>query len=242
MLFGSALHAVLAEYHFSIVRDEVLSRDDLISGLVKAWQERWGSENVTLKESESESKLLDLLVQLLDLYLAIPVTSKIIAVEKQYWVPLVTSNGAILEKPLLAITDLLVQDNDRLSVVEFKTSSRQYSESEVQCSLQATSYAHAVHSKFDIMPQVEYTVFVKTKSPKIQQLSTPRSETEVHRLGDIVQQIGDAIDSSVFFPIENPMNCSGCSYLNECRRWVGQSKEETFEKLGNIPTGVLSAC
>jgi hypothetical protein len=45
---------------------------------------------------------------------------------------------------------------------------------------------------------------------KVQRLTTTRESSEFARLGDLVQTIERSTELGIFYPIENPMNCSNC--------------------------------
>ena len=121
--------------------------------------------------------------------------------------------------PLVAITDLLTETEGELTVREFKTSGRAYSASDVESSLQPTCYTHAIRETLGRDANVEYTVLVKTKTPKIQRIQTSRYADDCGRLGDLVQSIQRAVDLGIFYPVESPMNCSTCPYREPCRNW-----------------------
>ena len=93
---------------------------------------------------------------------------------------------------------------------------------DVSSSLQPTCYVHAVRECLGQEPSVEYTVLVKTKTPKVQRLQTSRYAEDCGRLGDLVQSIQRAVDLGIFYPVESPMNCTTCPYRQSCRDW-GQS-------------------
>ena len=226
MVLGSAVHSALAFYHQAIASQQTVDRSQVIEIIVQSWNDRSNRETIEFKEGESQSQLIDQSISLIELYLTEPPPSNIIAIEKPLWVPIITSSGQVLEKPLLAIADLITRPNEQVIVEEFKTSGRSYSESEVAMSLQATCYVHAVSSKFDEVPDVQFTVFVKTKTPKLQRLSTFRSPSELERVGDLILEISTSIDARLFYPIESPMNCSGCSFRTECKLWRSSRKIE----------------
>jgi hypothetical protein len=93
----------------------------------------------------------------LEAYLQEPPPLEIVAVERTYLVPLLTSEGQYLEKPLMAVVDLLTQEGGQLKVHEFKTSGRAFGQAEVETSLQATFYANAVFQTFEELPPIEFT-------------------------------------------------------------------------------------
>jgi|GEM_PF-2473050 len=86
-----------------------------------------------------------------------------------------------------------LRNNKELTVREFKTAARAYSEIETESSLQPTCYVNAVQEVFGQSATVEYTVLIKTKTPKIQRLAAARNEADLGRLGDIIENIERAV-------------------------------------------------
>jgi CRISPR/Cas system-associated exonuclease Cas4 (RecB family) len=166
-------------------------------------------------------------VALLEAYWQEPKPTEIIAVEEPLLVPLVTSSGDVLEKPLVTVIDLLSRNEEELVIDEFKTSSRKYSEAEAESALQASCYVHAVRERYDESASVRYTVLVKTKTPSIQRITTVRIQDDFRRIGDIVQTIERAINAQAFYPVESPMNCSSCCFRSQCREWQGNTLRST---------------
>jgi putative RecB family exonuclease len=179
-------------------------------------------------------------VSLIELYLKEPPPDHIIAFEQEILAPLHNSRGEYLETPLLAVADLITEGNEELTVQEFKTSGRAYSEMEAETSLQPTCYVNAVQETFGHPATVEYTVLVKTKTRKIQRLRAVRHEDDLARLGDIVENIERAIEAKVFYPVENPLNCSTCPYRQPCREW-GRAEHTELVQL-NIKSNGATAC
>jgi CRISPR/Cas system-associated exonuclease Cas4 (RecB family) len=144
--------------------------------------------------------------------------------------PVLNSAGVYLERPLLVVPDLITrQEHDTPNVVEIKTSGRAFSDSEVATSLQPTAYGHAVHELSGKEPGLEYVVLVKTRTPKVQRVEAVRTNSDFGRLGDIIGAVERAIDAGSFFPVESPLNCSGCAYFRECRSWTGPGTSNSGE-------------
>jgi CRISPR/Cas system-associated exonuclease Cas4 (RecB family) len=176
-----------------------------------------------------EENLLATGVGLVEVYLEQPIPGPIMAVEQPMWVPLTDSTGEVLEKPLFVVPDLISSSPDQtLTVHEIKTAARAYSEADVASSLQATCYAHALHEVEAIEPQVEFVVLVKTKTPKLQRITTHRDDADFARLGDLARTVERGITAGVFYPVENPMNCSGCPYFRPCREWTPSNATSTY--------------
>ena len=70
-------------------------------------------------------------------------------------------------------------------------------------------------------PAVEFTVLVKTKVPKVQKILAIRTISDYQRLGDVIGVVEKAVEAGVFYPVESPINCSGCPFYRPCREWSG---------------------
>ena len=195
LALGATVHHSLAEFHRSIQQGRILKSEQVHDVLVTAWEEIEDREPIQYKDGEDRDKSLGQAIALMDLYLQEPTPECVVAVEEPLLVPLFNSQGEALEKPLLAIPDLITREEAELTVKEFKTSGRRYGELETDASLQASCYAHAVQDRYDEQPRVRYTILVKTKTPQIQHLETVRNEADIVRLGDVVQAVDRAIQA-----------------------------------------------
>ncbi len=119
--------------------------------------------------------------------------------------------------------DLVVGTNSGVEIVEFKTTSKVYSQLEVDLSLQPGFYLGALQHLGVDSVSLRYGLMVKTKKPKYVERTTTRDHLHFCRLGDIVEQIETGIQNRVFFPIASPMSCSSCSYVRECKDWKSGS-------------------
>ncbi|MBR9802913.1 PD-(D/E)XK nuclease family protein [bacterium] len=231
LVLGSAIHNALAVYHQYLMEKKEPVEQQIRQEFFETWLLRTEERKVEFKANESQEDLIEQGLALLKLYLEEPPPQNIVAIEQRFLVPLHNSEGEYLETPLLAFTDLITKEADVLKVTEFKTSGRSYGDFEVESSLQATCYVNAVIETTGQMPTVEYAVLVKTKTPKLQRLKTSRTEDDLGRLGDLVQNVERAVANEIFYPIETPLNCSTCSYRQECRAWKpkGTQSEAAIE-------------
>ena len=221
MALGSAVHEGLAEYHRQLMADRKVTTGQVQSTFLKSWSQQERERPIQYRDGESRNQIIEQGVALLEVYQNEPPPENILAVEERMIVPLTNSQGQFLEKPLVAVIDLLSHDEDELLVTEFKTSGRRYHELEADTTLQASCYANAVRERYDRTPKVRYTVLVKTKTPAVQNLVTTRTDADLGRLGDVVQAVELAITAEAFYPIESTMNCSGCPFFKPCREWRG---------------------
>ena len=240
-VLGSSVHAALAVYHRNLRAGEPTPTHRLQEAFLASWDEESSRFDVLSEERRTHDDNVALGISLIELYLKEEPPSNIVAVESPLLVPIINSAGDYLEKPLLVVPDLVTrQGDDSLSVREIKTSGRAYSESEVAASLQPTCYGHAVHELTGIEPTVEYTVLVKTRTPRLQKVEAVRAIPDYHRLGDLIQAVERSIDAQSFFPVESPLNCSGCHFFRECRSWTGMKIPNSADHVvSNIEEGSL---
>lgn len=219
LILGSAVHEALATFHSGLLDGQAPELPDVQKAFVEGWSRRESCESVSYGKGESSEVLIEVGKSLLVEYLKSPTIGEIVSIEHRVLVPLRDSNGTFIEKPLMAIADLIVSLEGRLKVVEFKTAAKSYSQNDVDRSLQATCYSNLVMSEFDAEADVEFTVLVKTKKPKLQRLSTTRNESDFRRLGSLVDHVSQSVEAGRFFPNESPMNCSTCPFQSQCKQW-----------------------
>jgi putative RecB family exonuclease len=225
-VLGSAVHAALASYHRSLQTYRTISSDCVVTALVDAWNERASEKPVIHREGETSEGCVAQGVALIELYLKEPPPEGIVAVEHEMIVPIHNSHGEFLENPLVAVTDLIMANSTDLIVTEFKTGSRAYSIADIQTSLQPLCYVHAATETFGKPASAEFTILVKTKSPKIQKLRAPQTHGDAGRLGDIVESVERGIRANAFYPVESPLNCSTCPFRGPCREWSRRSDSQ----------------
>lgn len=241
LVLGSAVHAALAEYHNRLLYRRECSGHDIQETFLGTWKGREEQRPIKYRRGEERTKAIDQGVALLEMYLNEPPPERIVGVEQEFTVPLHNSRGEILEKPLVAVLDLLCEDGDEFKVVEFKTSGRRFSEAEAATSLQVTCYLNAIREKYDRPASLHYKVLVKTKTPQIQDIKVERTPEDISRLGDLVEVVERAIAAKVFYPVENVMNCSTCPFREPCRQWQGSTGSHV-ELTEDIRTEESIAC
>ncbi|REJ91797.1 MAG: PD-(D/E)XK nuclease family protein [Planctomycetota bacterium] len=240
LALGSAVHAALAAYHEQLLQGGRIVQHQIEDELLAAWRAIDEDRPIRLGEGESTVELIDLGLSLLEAYLREPPPENIVAVEQQVVVPLFNSQGAVLEKPLVVVLDLLCRDQQSLMIVEFKTSRRRYSELDLKTALQANCYVHAVRERSDWPVKLQYTVLVKTKTPQVQTLTDDCPEFESGRLGDTIEAVDRAIQAGAFYPVESPLNCSTCPYHAPCRDWQRKSRTTVVDLNTSVAREAIS--
>ena len=228
LALGSAVHAALAAHHRGIQSGQPLQAKEIETAFLEAWQEKRTFEVIQYGDSQTEEAVINQGVALLQAYLnSEQPPQEIIAVEKELVAPIHDSTGEYLEKPLIAVIDLMARQQDSIKITDFKTSSRAYSELEANTSLQGTCYVHAAFESLGELPSFEYVVLIKTKTPRVQHVAVERTPTDFGRLGGLVKTVDRAVEAGIFYPIESPLNCSGCSFYPSCREWGTQPQLDT---------------
>ena len=231
LVFGSAIHDALAGHHQRIRLGKEASEQNLKADFLESWNFRTTDQQITFKAKESASGLVGKGQALTELYSKEEPPADVIAVEERVLVPLCDSSGNILERPLAATCDLISGTPEQTTVTEFKTAAKAYSVFDVESSLQPSCYTQSALSTLDRWVSVEFVVFTKTNTPKIQRLKTSRSQEDLDRLGDVAKNVERAVENQIFYPVESPMNCSGCPFRQECRDWrstkpINQQEQE----------------
>jgi putative RecB family exonuclease len=228
-VLGASIHAALAFHHRKLKAREVVAAHQVHDTFLAAWENQTSQFEVVYdKRSAADNHALG--IALIEVYLQEPPPANIVAVEAPMLTPITNSRGEVLEKPLLVVLDLITRQDDGIpKIVEIKTTSRAYSDSEVATSLQPSCYASALYELTGQEPLIEYAVLVKTKAPKVQRIEAIRTIPDFRRLGDIIEAVERGVESEVYYPIESPLNCSSCPYFRECRGWTGPGSSKSGE-------------
>jgi len=125
-----------------------------------------------------------------------------------------------VEVPVIGYIDMI---NEDMTPIDFKTSSRRWTQKRADNDLQATFYIAGMHSqgliKSDQFPYpFEYHVFTKTKNPEVQVLRTYRTAEQVLELFELIKMVWDAMKSQMYLPNPNGWQCSEkyCSFWQHC--------------------------
>lgn len=220
-VLGSSIHAALADYHRSLARDQPIPSKHVHQSFLTSW-DRQAGDLVVVSDRRSVDDSLSLGIALIDRYLDEPPPTNILGVEVSMLAPITNTGGEVLERPLMVVMDLISRLEDGTPrIVDLKTTSRAYSDSEVATSLQPTCYASALYELTGEEPLVEFVTLVKTRTPKVQRIEAVRTIADFGRLGDLIGVVEQAVAANIFYPVESPLNCSGCPYFRECRSWTG---------------------
>lgn len=242
VVLGSAVHVAIAEYHRDLSKGTMATPENYAEKVETEWKRAEAALPVIYRDGEYRDGLIEKAKSLVSIYLREPPPEDIIAVEEPMMTPIVDSAGEILEKPLVAIADLIYGAKvGSVRIAELKTAARPYSDADVQTTLQATCYAHAIEHALGKPASVEFVVLVKTKTPRVQRLTTSRTDEDFGRLGDLVRTIDRIVDAGAYYPVESPMNCSSCQYRAPCKSWRGGSPTTNGREMPRLSVDQVEA-
>jgi len=122
-----------------------------------------------------------------------------------------------LSKPLIGEFDLVVVDGGDETIVDWKTASAKWPAGKTDRDLQATAYCFAYNQVHGRTPLFRFDVFTKAKAPAHHQFYTYRSQDDFERFVFLAGQIEKAVNTGIFLPVENCMNCTECAFGSRCK-------------------------
>ena len=226
LVFGSAIHASVEFYFTQQLAGEV---EPDLNGLLAVYQQSWrdrSQQEVRFNKSETADSLHSLADRMLEAFLASDLTKqkgRIVGIEEEL-------RGELSpELPdLLGRVDLLLETDDSVIVLDFKTSRSSWSDQQAEDqSEQLLLYADLVRK---LIPgkqlRLQFAVITKAKSPKVQLLEANFDESKLNRTKRVFESVWSAISAGHFYPAPNPMQCSGCGYRSQCDAWRGNHKQK----------------
>ncbi len=214
LVFGSAIHAVLAWFHKENLNGRIPSLHQLYRIFEADWYGQTIESEIRYKQQESEADLLMLGRGIIALYHREPLDG-VEGIEIPFTVPLINpKTGEPLGINLEGFIDLLKEDG---TIVEFKTSLKTMDLKDLVVQLGAYSYAYQLlHQR---PPKLVRVInFIKTKRPRMLVLEASRCDHG--RFFHLAKQVLAGIRAQVFFPRPSYF-CSGCEYAAPCQTWQG---------------------
>ena len=139
LAFGSGIHGAAAFFLRGVQQGAPPSLADVQAFFEGHWRLEPANRPIRFGEKDTKESLLDLATRMLEVFhkSQIPGT-EIVGVEQAFDVPLIDQEtGEVLDRSLVGSLDLLERDAEgRLVVVDLKTSTRRYTDLQVEASLQ----------------------------------------------------------------------------------------------------------
>ena len=219
LVFGSAVHRAV-EHHFNelMAGNEPPTLDALVGEYDRHWSEA-DPQAVQFGKDDDRESLGRLATRMFGAFqtssLATPV-GRIIGVEEEL-------RGNVVPgcPDLLGRIDLIVEGAEELLVVDLKTSRSRWSRDQADDSAGQLLLYHELVRSFAPRKRVrlQFAVLTKTKEPAVDLHEVAADRPALDRTKWIVERVWQAIDRQVFYPAPSPMQCPGCSFREQCRRW-----------------------
>lgn len=225
--FGKAMHHVLGNRYEQKKIGNLLSAKQLHDIFEEKWRETAeGKEDIKYSEGKDFKTLLLEGKELLTTYLSkVPDDKfKVISTEEpfKFYLP-----GCPI--PVIGAIDLIEEDeSDTLIITDFKTSSKAYSNAEVDKNFQLTLYQIAAkedgYSGRELL--LRFDCLIKTKIPKFEQYYTTRDTTDEQKALRKILEVWNGINKGVFIPNDGASNwkCKGCAHKKACESWFMEVK------------------
>jgi putative RecB family exonuclease len=208
---GKSIHSAL-EMNYA---QKIKTKEDLpVEEVTDLFSDHWESEvkETVFEEGEKPGKVKDEGINIIKTYHQdISPTIQPKVVEKEF--ELAFEN---VDYTLKGYIDLI--DNKTI-IIDHKTTKRSMNQNAVDTDLQLTAYALAyrtIEGKKEA--SLRFDIMVRNKTPKIQQLTTTRTQEDFNRFLKILAYVSKAINSGIFYPNENYF-CGVCGYKELCRKW-----------------------
>lgn len=217
LVFGSAMHKAVADFHLERLAGNELPVSELQQVFETHWKEAAGDKtDIRYSKGKDFRSRLEEGKKLLQAYHESFSGDdlEVLAIEEPFCF---TAEG--LDVPVIGAFDLVEQDASGTVIVsDFKTTSRAYSSDEIDRNFQMTLYGLAVKAKgySDREVLLRLDCIVKTKSPRLDQHYTARTESDERRALTKMQLVWDGITKGVFVPNDNSWKCMGCGYKRGC--------------------------
>jgi putative RecB family exonuclease len=228
LLFGTAIHAALAEFYQALRECRKMSAKELQEIFSAHWQRlAKDREDILYKNDKDFDTLLLEGKELLSAYHhQLPLDEgSIIAIEEAFtfWI-----EG--LPIPIIGIYDLVLEDPAGvITIVDHKTTARAYSLGEVERNLQLTVYQMAARANGyeDREILLRLDCLIKTKTPRFEQFYSTRSAFEEMKAVKKILAVWQGISQGVFIPNEESWKCAGCAYKSACEAWFVGGEDGT---------------
>jgi hypothetical protein len=175
---------------------------------------------VQFREDETADTLVRQGQGMLQALLTDPVcrADRILAVGEVFQVPLPDA-GSTEPKPLIGEYDLVVQDAEVCTIVDWKTAARRWPEGKADSDLQPTCYLYARSLSDDTPTRFRFDVVTKTVKPTVSHLETVRDEDRFLRLLALAEVVSAMVRAEHFLPSEQSWACSDGPYAEACKAW-----------------------
>jgi len=221
--FGRAMHEAAKVFYKTLKETgQRMPLADLTQHFKATW-DRETQGNIRYKENQSRDTLREKGTQLVKVFYENVAPQRIIGVEVPFSADLVLEEtGEVLPCKLAGIFDLIESDEeDTLVIVELKTSSKRFSDDQIDLDLQGILYSYALkqirfHTNGDDT-LVRYDQLLKQKTPSMETYYAVKGNVQYTWAYHLVKKVLRAIDHEVFHPIPG-WQCKDCPFGTTCQQ------------------------
>ena len=223
LAFGSVFHAACSfAFRAGLVGGDPAPATVLeLFGDLLSQECRSSEVPVRFRDGDSVDAMIPQGQAMLSALLADPVSrsGRVVAVGEAFSVPLPDIGGGG-SRPLIGEYDLVIEDDQGVIVVDWKTAARRWPEGKADSDLQATCYLYA-RSMSDPEREARFRFDIVTKAarPAVVHLETTRDEDRFRRLEALVGGVEALVRAEAFLPSEQSFACSDCPYGEACKAW-----------------------
>ncbi len=228
LIFGGSIHAALELYFRARLEGLNCTHEALLAAYHDAWwrqKEQNGTDlPVRFNKDETYDTLHALADRMITAFLASSLASPkgvIVGVEEELRV--------ILDPDLpdlLARVDLVIETDNSLHVVDFKTSRSKWTEQKAEeSSEQLLLYSQSVDRMsrhLGVPVKLHFAIITKAKTPAVQLIPVSVQPERVTGIKESVRQVWDAIQTGNFYPSPSPQNCVTCPFRSRCPVFGGK--------------------
>jgi CRISPR/Cas system-associated exonuclease Cas4 (RecB family) len=229
LAFGIAFHGALAR-HYIDLRDIGVAPQ--VEKLIEVFRDLWLQKKngkVPLEgaddEDDGKTDAVDLAAKMLRKFNAdVPPdpTAKVIAVEQPFSLTLFDPDtGELQEEKLVGVIDLVLREDDHVTLVEHKTSAKKYTYDQLRFDFQPTAYQLAMKEAGHDEVGLRYQVFTKAKSPQVQVQDVMREHRDEDDFRRLALGVLKAIDAGVSYPVRS-WACRSCQFKTACSERSGR--------------------
>ena len=221
MIQGRVWHETLElNYQQKVDSDTDLALGEMQEYFVAQFDATLAREEVTFEPNEKPGTLKDQGTAIVAAHhTTIAPEVRPLLVEERFTVDL----GGNFPFDLVGVWDLVERDG---TIVDNKAYGKVPRQEDLDKDLQFTAYALGFRAtRGEIEPGLRMDVVVKTKNPRALQLHTRRSNADCQWLLRLIEQVGQAIDSGIFYPNPTGWHCSPrfCGYWDRCKGCTNES-------------------
>jgi CRISPR/Cas system-associated exonuclease Cas4 (RecB family) len=223
--FGTSFHAVLAKFYVLVKETGAPPPLQFLADEFRSAWQREVDADVPLQVDEDEpddtGQVVDKGTQMLGVFHAHAAKglggATVEAVEAPFAVSLFDpATGIEMEEKLVGALDLVLKKGRKHQIVEHKTSSRRFGETEIRHDIQPTGYRIAAKGIGLGDATVTYQVVTKSKSPVLQIVDLVRTDDDEEEFQRVAVNVVRGVDAGAFPPVRG-WHCKSCPFQHVCR-------------------------